>query len=213
MTLIKCKKCKKDVNDSAFVCPHCGYKLKKISNNSNEDDGLTKEIVIEMLDDVEKMDKKNLTQEIIVEELVNKYKINNDDAIQITEVAQKEKVFMLKIIVISIVILIVGLIIFYELLFNCHRCKKEIKKSLISDFNAINIRCSQKDRDGRGRFLYNCSYESSNNRKEFSNKTIIAMRSPNNVKIKYKDDIQLEQFFKHYSCWGENKSNGIDCLE
>ncbi len=32
MALIKCPECNKDVSDTAETCPHCGYRLKKVTS-------------------------------------------------------------------------------------------------------------------------------------------------------------------------------------
>lgn len=37
MSLIKCPECNKEISNTIDSCPHCGFKLKKISNHYKED--------------------------------------------------------------------------------------------------------------------------------------------------------------------------------
>jgi hypothetical protein len=36
MSLIKCPKCKETISSEAYLCPHCGFKIQRNENSSNE---------------------------------------------------------------------------------------------------------------------------------------------------------------------------------
>lgn len=214
MSLIKCEECGKDISDQATSCPHCGCPLKEKTIKYKTKSDLSDEEVIEMLDEAEKMFKNKLSEDEVEKALKEKYKISIVDACEIALTAKKSKSYSLKIVGVTLIVLIVGFIIVKNSIFSCPRCETKIRNGLIENYSTSSVECTQKDRDGKGRFLYTCSYEYyDNNETSYGSTEIIAIRSLGDIKIKYRGDLQLEQFFKQFSCWGEKNSNGINCMK
>ncbi len=214
MALIKCKECGKEISDQAISCPHCGCPLKTEKIKYKTETDLSDEEVIEMLDEAEKMFKNKLSEDEVIDALKEKYKISIVNACEIASTAKKSKSFALKIVGITFIVLIVGFLIVYNLILTCPRCKNKIKNEIMKEYSTSSVECTQKDRDGKGRFLYSCTCEYyDNNETKYDSSEVIALRSLGDIHIKYRGDMQLEQFFKQFSCWGEKRSNGINCMK